>query len=89
MKKRLSLDLVLLWHKEVFQETKPDIAGRIKEYPMRVGSWRAPDWQDVDSLMKEFIRWYDKNRQIMHPVELAARAHYRFEKIHPFRGWER
>ena len=83
-KKELSLSLLLSCHKGLFGETKPDIAGRVRDYLVRVGPYVAPDWQDLDTLLKEFFRWYHRKKSIMHPVELAARAHYRFEKIHPF-----
>ena len=76
--------MLLKWHKEIFSDTKPDIAGRFRDYLVRVGNYRAPDWQDVNKLMKEFFEWYNKNKRVMHPVELVARAHYKFEKIHPF-----
>ena len=32
--------------------------------------------------MEDFFKWYNKNK--IHPVELAAKAHYKFVKIHPF-----
>ena len=83
-KSELSSKLLLEWHKEVFSDTKPDIAGKYRDYLVRVGDYKAPDWQDIGKLMKEFFIWYNKNQEIMHPVELAARAHYKFEKIHPF-----
>ncbi len=78
----LSKELILRWHKEIFGETKPDIAGRYRNYLVRIGEHLAPDWQDISKLMKElFIFLKTKN---MNPVELSARVHYRFEKIHPF-----
>ena len=80
----LSGILLLKWHKEVFSDTKHDIAGRYRDYLVKVGDYRAPDWQGINKLMKEFFAWHNKNKKIMHPVELAARAHYKFEKIHPF-----
>ncbi len=83
-KERLSEKIILRWHKEIFGETKKDIGGRYREYRIRVGSYIAPDWQEVKGLMEDFFRWYNKNNKIMHPIELAARAHYKFEKIHPF-----
>jgi len=82
--KNLSLKIILKWHKDLFQETKSDIAGKIRDYLVRVGSYLAPDWQDLDKLIREFFFWYNKNKKVMNPVELAARAHYKFEKIHPF-----
>lgn len=35
--------------------------------------------------MTELIEWYNKNRQKMHPLQLAAIFHGKFEKIHPFK----
>jgi Fic family protein len=83
-KENLSIKSILKWHKELFFETKGDIAGNFREYSVKVGDYRAPDWQDVKKLMTEYIRRYSDNKDKMHPVELSARMHYRFEKIHPF-----
>ncbi len=80
----ITSELLLHWHKKLFTETKTDIAGVWRDYGVRVGFYIAPDWQDVPELIKEFIQWYRKNEMSMNPVELAARAHYRFEMIHPF-----
>ncbi len=75
--------ILLDWHKELFGETKQDIAGKWREYRIRVANYVAPDWQDVPRLMKELLDWYAENKNL-HPVFLAAQIHYRFEKIHPF-----
>ncbi|MBW2983885.1 Fic family protein [Candidatus Woesearchaeota archaeon] len=83
-KKDLTLSLLLKWHKEIFQESKSDIAGRLRDYNVRVGDYRCPDWQDVKNLIRDFFIWYNKNKAKEHPVELAAMAHYKFVKIHPF-----
>ncbi|MBI5064773.1 Fic family protein [Candidatus Woesearchaeota archaeon] len=83
-KSTLNLSTILSWHKEIFEQTKTDIAGVLRDYLVRVGNYLAPDWQDLKNLMKKFFDWYEKNRKIMNPIELAARAHYKFEKIHPF-----
>ena len=83
-KKEISENGILQWHQKVFSETKPDISGKFRDYLVRVENYRAPDWQDINKLIKYFFAWYSKNKKAMHPVELAARAHYKFEKIHPF-----
>lgn len=80
----ITLKTLLEWHLEIFGATKADIAGKFRDYLVRVGDYVAPDWQDVGKLMREFVSWCKKNDLIMNPVELAARAHYTFEKIHPF-----
>lgn len=79
----ITRQLLLDWHSRLFSETKSDIAGKFRDYMVRVGDYRAPDWQNVETLMKDFIV-FCKDRKTLHPVEFAARVHYRFEKIHPF-----
>src|SRR3989344_308618 len=81
-KEKIMRELMIRWHKEIFGETKHDIAGVFRNYLIRVGSYVAPDWQDVKKLMNELIEFINKSN--MNSVELAARAHYRFEKTHPF-----
>jgi len=79
---KISKEILLKWHKNIFGETKPDIAGRFRDFSVRVGPYRAPDWQDVEDLMKDFFKFVKETK--LNPVELSARAHYKFEKIHPF-----
>lgn len=82
-KENFSAALLLKWHKEIFGETKSDIAGKFRDYLVRVGDHLAPDWQDVNKLMQDLIDFYEKSSH-MNSVELAARMHYKFEKVHPF-----
>jgi Fic family protein len=42
----------------------------------------APDWQKVDKLINQLIKFVRESN--LNAVEVAARAHYMFEKIHPF-----
>jgi Fic family protein len=79
---KISNKLFLRWHQEIFKETKPDIAGTFRKYPVRVGPYLAPDWRKVEKLIEQLIAF--TNESTDNPVELAARAHYTFEKIHPF-----
>ncbi len=81
-KEKISDKLLLKWHEEIFRETKHDIAGTFRNYPVRVGPYLAPDWQNVENLMKQLIAFINESN--LNSVELAARAHYMFEKIHPF-----
>ncbi|MGD0995292.1 MAG: Fic family protein [Candidatus Bathyarchaeia archaeon] len=81
-KEELSDELLLKWHQNIFTETKSDIAGRFRSYPVRVGPYLAPDWQNVENLMKQLVTFINESN--LNSVELAARAHYMFEKIHPF-----
>lgn len=80
--KGMSNELLLKWHKEIFGGTKSDIAGKFRKYLVRVGAYVAPDWHDITRLMSQLMKFVNETK--LNPVELAARAHYRFEKIHPF-----
>jgi len=83
-KKRITNSLLLKWHKEIFSETKSDIAGIYRDYLVRVRNYIAPDWQDVKNLMNKLIDFINKENKKLNLVELSARAHYKFESIHPF-----
>ncbi len=81
-KEKIGNELILRWHNEIFGETKPDIAGRYRNYRVRVGSYIAPHWNEIKSTMNQIIDFVNKSK--LNPVELAARVHYKFESIHPF-----
>lgn len=79
---KITNKLLLKWHDEIFGDTKPDIAGTFRNYGVRVGYYIAPNWEEVKSMMDRLIEFVNKSK--LNPVELAARAHYKFESIHPF-----
>ncbi|MBU2104161.1 MAG: Fic family protein [Nanoarchaeota archaeon] len=81
-KEKITNKLLLKWHKEIFGETKSDIAGEYRNYLVRVGPYVAPHWKEIKSTMNQIIEFANKSK--LNPVELAARAHYKFESIHPF-----
>lgn len=83
-KDKLDIKQLLKWHSALFKDTKPDIAGKFRDYLVRVGIYLAPDWQDIKKSMDKLLEWYKTNESTMNPVEFAARMHYKFEKIHPF-----
>ena len=84
--KDLSLRVILLWHKRLSEETKPDIAGKIRAHQVAISGSRfmPPSPVEVQPLLREFFRWYDRNKSSLHPVELAAGVHLRFVTVHPF-----
>ncbi len=81
-KTKITNELLLSWHNKIFSETKPDIAGKYREYRVRVAGYKAPDWQDIPKLIQQFLHYLSTTKT--NPVELAAKTHYQFEKIHPF-----
>ncbi len=81
-----TIDEVQKWHEMYFKDTKPHIAGKFKtkENWLRDGKFQTTLPQYVLSDMKNYFFEYDKQKNQLHPLELAAWAHWKFEKIHPF-----
>jgi len=78
----ISQSLLLRWHKEMFKETKADIAGRFRTWPVSVGPYFPPHWSKIEKSMAQLMAFVNKSP--MNPVEIAIRSHYIFVKIHPF-----
>jgi Fic family protein len=84
--KDLSLQIILKWHYELLKDTRSDIAGKIRTRQVWIaGSKFLPSSPaEVPALIDEIIRWYNKNKDKVNPVELAALMHLKFVTIHPF-----
>lgn len=85
-KKDLSLKVILLWHMKLFEKTDTNIAGVFRNYHVAISGSRflPPPAIDVQPLMDDFIKWYQKNKNKLHAAELAALVHLKFVTIHPF-----
>jgi Fic family protein len=82
----IDLAHLLGWHRQLFGETKPLLAGKIRDYPDRIGESAhiPPSPVEVRPMLVELLRWTSISKVKMHPVELAGTFHQRFESIHPF-----
>ena len=81
-----SVAMVLGWHRSLFEATTPDLAGTLRKDPVGIGGSRfvLPPPEEVGPLLRGLFRWYTVHRRKIHPVEIAAIVHLRFETIHPF-----
>ena len=70
----------------LFNKNKPDIAGKIRQYQVRIGGskFMPPSPVEVYPMLTEFFKWYRMNKDKLHPIEFAALAHLRFVTVHPF-----
>lgn len=84
--KGLSLQLVLFWHKKLFENTKRDIAGKIRKHQVAISGSKfiPPSPAEIYPLLRGFFRWYERSKHRLHPVELASLAHLKFVTVHPF-----
>lgn len=82
----IDLQRLLNWHKSIFGETKPDIAGRLRDFEVRIrGSNHVPPPQlDVRPMLIELLRRLRRKGAEQNPVETAGSFHFQFENIHPF-----
>jgi len=82
----LSLNVVKKWHKKLFSQTKPDIAGLLRDYNVGIGGskFNPPPHTTVVLLVNGFFKWYTTSKKKLNPVELAALVHLKFVTIHPF-----
>lgn len=85
-KQDLSLDVVCTLHKKLFEQTKEDIAGKIRDFEVGIGGSKfvPPSHHSLLILLKGFFKWYNDNKTKLNPVELAALVHLKFVTIHPF-----
>lgn len=83
---RLTLDLLLRWHRAIFEQTDTANAGHLRKYAVGIRGSKSefPLWEDVPEELDKFFQWYRKNRRLISAAELAALAHCRFVSIHPF-----
>jgi len=82
----LSLKIILYWHQQLFAETKPAIAGKVRAHQVWISGSRftPPSPVEVYPMLREFFRWYDRAKKSLNPVELAAAVHLRLVTVHPF-----
>ncbi len=87
----VSLKLLQELHRIVFKNSK-HFAGKFREKGVEVAVadaygnvvHKGAPSQQVEVLLKEMIRWYNRNRAKCPPLVLAAVVHNQFEIIHPF-----
>ncbi|MBD8490963.1 Fic family protein [Echinicola sp. CAU 1574] len=80
--KRSLLDLHYLVLKGIDKEN----AGKYRSVPVRIsGNQHVPPQPYlIDKMMEDYFLHYQKQRNVLHPVLLAAELHERLVSIHPF-----
>ena len=65
---------------------KKDIAGKLRQHQVAIpGSRFMPPFPvETYTLLTDFFRWYGRNKDHIHPAELAALVHLKLVTIHPF-----
>ncbi|MBO7747043.1 Fic family protein [Paenibacillus sp. MWE-103] len=73
-------------HKLLLKNIDDENAGRYRMINVGIsGSTHTPsNYVIVAEQMEQMLQWYKQAKDHIHPVELAARAHFQFVFIHPF-----
>jgi Fic family protein len=73
-------------HNLVLRGVDSENAGRYRQVPVRIGGSRhePPQPYLIDKMMEDYFLHYQRQRDALHPVILAADMHERLVSIHPF-----
>ena len=85
-KEMLTEDFLKKLHEIYFKDTKPFIAGRFKtkDNIVQGAGFKTTPARFVFTDMKLYFKDFEKLSKNFHALELAAWAHWKIEKIHPF-----
>lgn len=70
----LSVGIVLAWHEELFRDTKPNLAGKIRDYGVYITNttFRPPGALEVQTYILEFFRWYSREESKVNPCRISC-----------------
>ncbi|XP_026478715.1 adenosine monophosphate-protein transferase Fic-like [Ctenocephalides felis] len=82
----ITINDILEIHRRVLGHVDPVEGGSMRRTQVYVGGHVPPSPSDLTVLMSRFERWLNSQRESesVHPVRLAALAHYKLVHIHPF-----
>ncbi|XP_062399651.1 protein adenylyltransferase FICD [Sardina pilchardus] len=81
----ITVNDILEIHRRVLGHADPVEGGRLRTSQVFVGHHIPPHPQDLERHMQELMQWLNSDEALnLHPVELAALAHYKLVYVHPF-----
>ena len=85
-KEPFSLGMIRNIHSLILKNIDENNAGRWRRFNVTISGAQhvPPDALHVNEQMEALALWHEENKAEIHPVELAARTHTDFVKIHPF-----
>ncbi len=73
-------------HEIVMTKIEKEFAGRYRNGMVRIvgANFTPPNYAKLDTLMRNYLKFVDKNPLDLNPLVLAAIMHHRFVWVHPF-----
>jgi Fic family protein len=83
----INMGLIKKIHSIIMYNIDDDAAGCFRHIEVGItGTEFVPtSYLEIEEELDNLIMWYNKNEHNLHPVELAAGFHQKFEQIHPFK----
>jgi len=76
-------NLILSLHRILKQDVTED-AGTFRDAGVSVGNMIGLNHKLIPGEIENLLIWYNKNKKLLHPIELVSQFHCIFERIHPF-----
>ncbi|MFA5485310.1 MAG: Fic family protein [Candidatus Pacearchaeota archaeon] len=70
--------------KDLYREGNQEYPKGFKKISNVVGNSQTTPPEEVEIELDNLLKWYKKNKNLIHPLILAFEFHKRYEKIHPF-----
>ncbi len=85
-KHTISEQLIRSLQQLIVKESDPSIAGSYRTGSVMISGSKhhPPDANEISFLMRDLIKWAQKNAALIHIIELAAIFHHKIVHIHPF-----
>jgi len=84
LKKEINHDLIIEIHKKLLDNIDKRIGYRTKDIHVIKANFKSTPAPYVKTDMDLLLKWYQENKEKLHPLVLAQIFHHKFEKIHPF-----
>ena len=83
-RKELTNDLIIEIHKNLLERIDKRIGYRTRNVRIAKSRFKSSPAQYVRADMELLLKWYNEQKEKLHPLVLAVLFHHKFEKIHPF-----
>src|SRR3989344_2059599 len=83
-KEELSHKFIVFIHEKLMDKIDGRLGYRTSDVRVIKSNFKATPAPYVKTDMNLLLKWFDENREKLHPLVLASIFHHKFEKIHPF-----
>lgn len=84
IKEKITHDFIIKVHAGLMENIDARTGYRTSDVHVVKSDFDATPAPYIKTDMDLLIKWYDKNKNRLHPLVLASIFHHKFEKIHPF-----